>query len=605
MGSRHTHLPPLGAVAPGERRDTRRDRAPAALLALLLLLLPWPAACRPGGDGESLREAAGFPPEPGPGSFPGITYPRSEGPLPRPGSLLGPVWLIGVDGATWDLIEPMVKDGGLPVFREMMETGATAVLRSEEPTISPALWATIATGVPRFRHGITNFRVKIPGSYRLVQSGPPDRREPALWNLVGAAGGTSAVISWFGSFPAEEIAGFYVSKGFDPESPKDGQVHPPGLAEILARQARVIMRRGDLEEIGWNEDYRRTLVEDARALAALREVLRQDHPDFVAVYFAGVDVVQHVAWHHMDPASQAFPEDGEADPDLAGVIPAYYRYIDDTLGRIRSMAPEGTTIVVVSDHGAGPMRRDEAFVPALPPLLEALGLMDGEHGAVFTMSQPYRHEKPIWLNIRGVEPAGVLPSADAEAAAASIGERLLSLRTDAGKPVFSSVRNLAGEPGWAPGDPALSVRFSFAATASRTVTDGKRTVPAAAFVSRLPGVSGSHRPEGILLLSGPGIRPGRLAGGASIYNVAPTILYLLGLPQSESMLAVAPADGGVLARAIDPALLERAPIEMTDRYPVASRPGRTHGALPTDAEVGLDPAHEREMERLRSLGYIR
>lgn len=583
-----------------------RGPGPAILLAgLLALLPPCLASCRPSPRDGAGRQVAGFPVEPAPEAFPGISYPLAGGPLPRPASRAGPVWLVGLDGATWDLIEPLAGKGELPHFREMMESGATAVLRSEEPTISPALWATIATGVPRFRHGITNFRVKIPGSYRLVQAGPMDRREPALWELIGAAGGTSAVISWFGSFPAEAIPGFYVSKGFDPEAPGEGQVHPPELAERLSREARVTMRKGDLEAIGWNEDYRRTLVEDARALAALREILRLDDPDFVAVYFAGIDVVQHVAWHHMDPESHAFPEDGDPDPDLAGIIPAYYRYIDHTLGLLREMAPPGTTFVVVSDHGGGPMRREEAFVPNLPPLLEALGLMDGEKGTVFTMSQPYRHEKPIWLNLRGIERAGTVPAAEARPAAARIGDLLASLRTGGGEPVFASVEDLTAAPGWTPGDPALSVRFSYAARAARTVTGAGRTIPASAFVSRLPGVSGSHRPDGILILDGPGVRPGRLEGGASIYNVAPTILYLLGLPQDGRMLSVAPADGGVLEEALEPGALEETPVVMVDRYPGEPRRGRVRGEAPPGDDGRMDPARQREMDRLRSLGYIR
>lgn len=573
--------------------------------ALLLALLCAAGCSGPGAERAPLhrQEPGGFPPEPGPEAFPGITYPTVDGPLPRPGRWTGPVWLVGVDGATWKIIRPMAGRGELPHLSRLMEEGAHGVLRSEDPTISPALWATIATGVPRFRHGVTNFRVKVPASYRLVQAGPPDRREPALWEMVGAAGGTSAVISWYGSYPAEEIAGQYVSKGFDPDRPGKRQTHPPELAGRLSRDAKVRMRRRDLEEIGWNEDYRKTLIEDARAMAALEVILGRDNPDFVAVYFSGIDVVQHVAWGHMDPESRAFPEDGEADSDLGGIIPAYYRYIDDSLGRIREMAPEGTTFVIVSDHGGGPMGREEAFVPVLPRLLEAMGLMEGETGPLFTMSQPYRYEKPIWINLEGTEPRGIVPEARVLPLAAVAAQRLTDLRTEHGEPVFASVRNLAAEPGWRPGDPALSVRFTYAARTARTISDGGRTFPASDFVSRLPGVSGSHRPDGIIILAGPSIRPGPLASEANLYQVAPTILYLLGLPQDARMLSVAPAAGGVLQEAILPGVLEDHPVRMIDHYPGVDRSG-----LLRDGEGGReappDPAHQREMEKLRSLGYV-
>jgi predicted AlkP superfamily phosphohydrolase/phosphomutase len=553
------------------------------------------------GCGAEVARVEGFPPERDPSEFPGITYPAAQGSIPRPGSLHGPVWLVGLDGATWDLIRPMAERGELPNFRELMTEGCFATLQSESPTISPALWATIATGVPRFHHGITNFRVKVPGSYRLVQAGPPDRRAPALWELVGAAGGSSAVISWFGSYPAEKIRGFYISKGFDPESPGLGQVRPESLAAILEKDSSVRMRRRDLEEIGWSEDYRRALVEDARTFAALKVTLSQGSPEFVAVYFSGIDVVQHISWRHMEPESQAFPEDGEPDPDLAGIIPAYYRYMDHTLGRMRELAGDDATFVVVSDHGGGPMGREEAFVPTLPGLLSGMGLLRGEDGPVFTMSQPYRHEKPIWLNIEGVEPSGVIPGSEAGEKARSIAARLTALRTGRGEPVFASVRDLSAGPGWKPGTPAISVRFSYAVRSAETILDGENEINARLVVSRLPDASGSHRPDGIFLLHGPGIRSGWLRSPASIYQIAPTILYLLGLPQDGRMIRWAPAEGGVLTAALEPDLLRRNPVRMIPEYPGTDRAP----LLRAGAGQPADPAQETEMEKLRTLGYIR
>ena len=67
-----------------------------------------------------------------------------------------------------------------------------------------------------------------------MPTGPAFRRAPAIWALVGAAGGRSAVISWFGSHPAERIPGHYIAKGFDPEHLQARQVHPPAFADVLA-----------------------------------------------------------------------------------------------------------------------------------------------------------------------------------------------------------------------------------------------------------------------------------------------------------------------------------------------------------------------------------
>ena len=108
-------------------------------------------------------------------------------------------------------------------------------------------------------------------------------------------------------------------------------------------------------------------------------------------------------------------------------------------------------------------------------------------------------------------------------------------------------------------------------------------------------------PEGIVLLHGPGVRPGPLPHPANIYQVAPTVLYLLGLPQDERMLRYAPEQGGVIQSALAPEFLRRRPIRMVAEYRGTDRSDRMREAT-THA---IDPTGDEALERLRSLGYIR
>ncbi len=128
-----------------------------------------------------------YPAEKTVADFPGMTYPLQQGGPDRSSASQGPVWLVGIDGITWDLLQPMIDGGQLPNFSALTNEGSRGVLLSEEPTISPALWATIATGMPRFEHGVFDFLVKLPGSYKVVESGPPDRRSPAVWELAASS----------------------------------------------------------------------------------------------------------------------------------------------------------------------------------------------------------------------------------------------------------------------------------------------------------------------------------------------------------------------------------------------------------------------------------
>jgi predicted AlkP superfamily phosphohydrolase/phosphomutase len=554
---------------------------PASLVVCVLLC----SAC--GTAPQIGAELPEFPAEKSAADFPGLAYPPYEGEPPRPASLDGPVWLIGIDGATWDLMGPLLERGELPNIAALVEQGAHGILLSEEPTISPALWATIATGMPRFEHGIGNFMVKVPGSRQTVQAGPPDRRSPAIWEMVGAAGGRSTVISWFGSYPAEKISGTYISKGFDPDDLQPEQVHPDSLIATLREGARPRIRRQETEAIALSKFLNDTLVEDARSLAAWRTMVAHERSDFLALYFSGIDVVQHVTWRHMDPASQQFPQDGDPDPRFSGVIPAYYRFMDNALGEIRAAAPPGTTLVVLSDHGGGPMQPAEAYHFQLEVLLEQLGLM-GEAGPAFAISELYRHDKSIWIDLEQADPD-------------AIRARLKGLRTDDGSPLFAVVTDQTANDGWHADQPALTVRFSAAALVTSQLLDGDESFDFSPVRLRHTDVSGAHRQEGIVILHGPAIAPGRLAEAASLYNIAPTLLYLLGLPQDREMLSHAPAGGGVLQEAIDPRVLDLHPVRMIAAYPGIDR----SELLRSKAADSPDPAAEEAIEKLRSLGYVR
>jgi predicted AlkP superfamily phosphohydrolase/phosphomutase len=469
--------------------------------------------------------------------------------------------------------------------------------------LSPALWNTVATGMPRCVHGVVNFVLKVPGRYRIETPGPPDRISPALWELVGAAGGRSTVVNWYASFPAERIEGIFVSRYANPVALRQGMVEPASFAAELEALETPPIRSQDLEAIARSDYLRATLERDLRALARLRRAVSAGPSQLVATYFNGIDVVEHLCWRHMDPGSQAFPQDGEAVGELADVIPAYYRFTDQLIGSIVAMAPSDATLMIVSDHGHGPMMVHEAFHLQIQVLLETIGLLDGSCGELYTIDQIYRPEKWIWLNLEDVEEEGVVPVGEARSTASRVAARLRALRTDRGAPVLDRVTDHTLEGSWRPGDPALTVRFSPSMLLAQRFIDGETEHDAAPVRLRHTDVSGSHRPEGIVLLAGPTVRRDLRLRESDIFQVAPTVLYLLGLPQDSRMMAHAPASGGVMADAIEAGVLERQPILMIPEYPGTDRSGLLRGS--TAVAIAEDPNREATLEQLRALGYMR
>ncbi len=84
------------------------------------------------------------------------------------------VLIVGMDGATFRVMDPLLASGQLPAFQGLIETGMRSPLRSQKPMASPILWTTMATGQKRQDHGIQGFLV-----YK-------DPKKPSRGTLVGS-----------------------------------------------------------------------------------------------------------------------------------------------------------------------------------------------------------------------------------------------------------------------------------------------------------------------------------------------------------------------------------------------------------------------------------
>src|SRR5579862_8365926 len=148
------------------------------------------------------------------------------------------VLLVGWDAADWKVIHPLMDAGKMPNVRRLVETGCTASVATLQPSYSPMLWTSIATGVRPFRHGIHGFTEPKPDGRGIHRVTNLSRKCKAIWNILGQNGLRSIVVGWWPSYPAEPINGVMVSDQFHRVSPDfklvQGMVYPADLGEQLA-----------------------------------------------------------------------------------------------------------------------------------------------------------------------------------------------------------------------------------------------------------------------------------------------------------------------------------------------------------------------------------
>ncbi len=272
--------------------------------------------------------------------------------------------VLALDGATFDVIDPLVASGRLPHLAASMEQGVHATLRSTIPAMTFPAWSSFMTGLSPGRHGIFDFTQKQPGAYRVRFVNATDRLGASLFARVSRAEGRVLVLGMPATFPPEAVNGLLVSgfdapvsRGTDARSASD-----PGLYRAIAARAGPWMRP-ELNEDAPGHAFHERAVETllrrierktAFALEALSQLRARSggaRPDLMVVVFSESDTVSHHYWRDHDLASPR--HDPTASATRRGAVAAVYEKLDAACGEIRAAFGDDALCVVVSDHGSG------------------------------------------------------------------------------------------------------------------------------------------------------------------------------------------------------------------------------------------------------------
>lgn len=261
------------------------------------------------------------------------------------------MFLLGLDGATFTLLRPWAEEGHLPTIARLMKEGAHGPLISTIPPVTPVAWTSMVTGVYPGKHGIFGFAKSRPESYERDLVTSHDRRRPAIWNLLDLAGLRSIVVDVPFTYPPEPINGVMVSGLGTPDVAAEF-VYPGMLREALLRE---------LGPYPLGIHYHKSvtgMIEEAHRLtehrlALTRFLMRDFDWDFFMLVLMTTDQLQHVMWKYLDPHHPRY-DPGDAARYGPRILD-YYRRLDGVIGELLALLPPSASLMVVSDHGAGPL----------------------------------------------------------------------------------------------------------------------------------------------------------------------------------------------------------------------------------------------------------
>jgi predicted AlkP superfamily phosphohydrolase/phosphomutase len=531
--------------------------------------------------------------------------------------------IIGLDGATFDVIRPLSEAGRLPVLSSLMREGAKAPLRSTILPNSFPGWASCTTGTSEGMHGVFSPFIKNASRYSVRAMSGRDIQTRNIWDIVTNQGGRSVAINIPTTYPPEPLNGVMVTGMLTPGLASEF-TYPASLKqELLAALPDYVIEPERIpDRHARAAEFRRSIGVQERALEFL---MGRGEWDFLMVVFAVLDRAQHDYWADMDPEHPR--HDPKTPGEFRGFIHEVYERLDAAIGRLLERLPSDVRVLVVSDHGfcselyevrinellasvgllafkAPASRRSRARIREFKEKLSRRLLPAQTNGSVLDRKVRYgsafldeidwtrtraffAQDKGIWVNLCGRERAGIVRESEFDDVLVEARDALIRLKSPVdGEAVFEKVmhRNDAFNGKWAIRLPDLVMvprRDEYVYNERPSYADV--IVPA-------DSTTGTHSRDGIFIAWGKGIKNGAgFTRQPDLRDIGATALASLGCPLTVDM------DGRVISEVFSTSI-------------EASRSGSSYRdacMAAGSAESVYNAGEEAELrERLRALGYI-
>ncbi len=500
------------------------------------------------------------------------------------------VLLIGLDGASWNVMQPLIEDGKLPNIKQLLRKGCWAEMQTSEPMASELVWTSIATAKIPDKHGIVDRLMEDPESKEFVPPSSNLRKVKAIWNILSENNKKVGVVNYMVTWPPEKVNGAmishrkvgianttYLSKdlSFPPFTQLCSEEEFEGLRELKTSLFSKVERDKFLPFLWLAEE-----VDNFGANFA-RYLLRKQPFDFFCLYIQGTDIVSHYAWKYLFP--EGFRVSGDDIQKYKDLINNYYIWCDKVIGDMLRLSGSVDLVIIASDHGFKTRANSGYIFTNVDYLLKLCGSDNFKKAGqnILLKNVPadidsFAKNIQIIGNLSQEEFYHIRERAKSILRQITVKEtkdHLFATLTDTKKGFVIKLSKIYKRP-----DPGHHL-----------IIKG-RTYKITDFIMEhiFPG---DHARPALLIITGRHIRHNTQIKSATIYDITPTILYYLGLPVAKDM------DGKVLVEAIEESYLKKNPVRYVETYETKDKENMVERPIRSSDE-------EKIKERMRSLGYI-
>ncbi len=543
------------------------------------------------------------------------------------------VFLLGIDGATWKVVDRMIALGLMPNTEKLIREGTRGILNSTIPYLTPVAWSSMLTGVKPSKHGIFGYNVmeNREGMIIGLLANRSKIKTPTVYDMYHQLGKKIISLNMPMSYPPSPDDGVVIT-GLMTPSRESTYFYPDDLIDELAAQGidyRIDITVAREGEAGLDERIRlyladgaRRFFEDLRHVTEEREkavhyLLGSKEWDLFQINFVSMDRIQHYLWDHIW-------KDGP-DSVVLERIKEHFAYLDEVTGKIYDRVKNEALLLMCSDHGFGDCKgnfypavwlkqngyyteMDSQLTPGLivKRILKSLRLSKlllrflersgktmakkliyvGTSNVSWKKTRAYVYSTAgVRINVKGRDQFGIVqPGEEFETLMEEIRQKLLAITDENGRKIMKAVYTAEELYGSTCPDESPDLFFEFKDDQFYTTFYAITASPV--FLDKgYAWRQGDHRQDGVVLLAGNGIARGKRIT-ADIEDILPTILFIQGLPLSENF------DGKIMKDAF------------TDEFIQKRKPQDKllfeRGEIETpDGDKG-----DEVIDRLKGLGYI-
>lgn len=544
--------------------------------------------------------------------------------------------VVGLDGATFRIIQPLIQKKRLPHLKKILEGGCWAYLCSTIPPVSACAWSSFMTGKNPGKHGIFHWRTYNPFKYTSQDKELINNQGlmgTAFWDFLGESDYRVGVITVPVTYPVWEINGIMLAgypcpdKELNYTYPEDYAAH---LKESYNFQVDYYLKTPDKEIIqnGLNMLEKRTTL--------AMKMIEKERLDVCVLVLGEIDRAQHDFWKFTDPSFKAYH--GTKEDILRESINMHYEACDRQVGRLLEMCTDETTVIIMSDHGgaAHPPQyfytntwlRERGYLTEKKEIIKKEGLLKNmitKARRVFPFEEKLKQILPesiidrvrsvglelsnidwdktqayrfpmyhpaegIEINLKGRQPEGIVePGEEFDELRALLKNDLLSAKDQiSGKRIVKSAffKEELYKGQFLDIAPDIIFLLSGEYTMSEHLRKGEYVEKVD--LDSLEKYNGVHAMEGIFIAYGKNIAKDRKIDKVEITDIAPTVLYTMGVSIPKDM------DGKVLLDIFN------------DSFRSGNEPRYSDRSVRKKFKrESFSQKEEKEMEdKLKGLGYI-